>query len=159
MSRLKDLIRQNRREKEIGNCIKQLSKLLNVEVEKDDFLYIEETDLLTDKFYNSFKSSEHKLGMKCLSSEVEKLEEYIENIRIKFTDRGGYLITKQTEECGLLKVSIEKVLEKYKEVIKLDGDSLCILTTDEREGIYIDYFEENNNDFSLWYYELCFWKI
>jgi hypothetical protein len=48
----------------------------------------------------------------------------------------------QTEICGLINVPIEKVLEKYKQVIELDGDSLCLLTEDENEGIYIDYYEE-----------------
>lgn len=158
MSRLEFLIRQNKRSKEIENCKRQFVELLNSPVNEDDFLSLDKSDLLTSKFYDSYKKSNNKQCEK-YSSGDEKLVLAIENLRLMFSGTEGYLITKQTETCGLLKVSIDKILKKYIEVIELDGDSLCILSIDESEGIYVDYFEEVNEEGSLWVYEVCFWKL
>lgn len=158
MSKLEFLIRENKKKKEIGSCKNQLTNILNIQIKEDDFLSLEQTDLLTSKFYDSYKISD-KLCNKYLSSESRGLDEIIKDLCLKFYDKNGYLITKQTETCGLINVPIEKVLQNYKQIIELDGDSLCLLTEDENEGIYLDYYEENTVHKTSWYYEVCFWKL
>ena len=158
-NRLEYLIKQNKRKKELGNCKNQFSKILNTTIQEEDFLNIERTVSLTKKFYESYKRSKGKICEKHPSSETEEVEKVIKKICSKLSTNDGYLITKQTEDCGLLRVSITNVLLNYAEVINFDQDCLCILTTDEREGIYIDYFEEANNDVFSWYYELCYWEV
>jgi hypothetical protein len=158
MNKLEILIRQNKRREVIESCKHQLSDLLGSPINETDFLSIERTDLLTNKFYNSFKSSNDKICER-YSANDEKVGATIERLCLKFSDSAAYLITKQTEACGLIKVPVDKMLKKYIEIIELDGDSLCLLSTNESEGIYIDYFEETNEQGSSWYYEVCFWKL
>lgn len=158
MSKLEYLIRQNKRTREIENCKGQFAELLNSPVNEDDFLPLDQTDLLTSKFYDSYKKANNK-QCEVFSASDKKLGLAIDYLRSKFSQTQGYLITKQTEVCGLLKVSVDKVLEKYLDVIEIDGDSLCVLSIDESEGIYIDYFEEINEHSSSWTYEVCFWKL
>lgn len=155
MSNLECLIRKNK----IENFGKHLSKILEMNVVENNFLDIEQTDFLSKKFYDSYKRSKDKICEKYASSECQSLEKIIKSISLKFSNKMGYLIIKQTEECGLLKVSVESLLKKYREIIEFDGDSICILTDNEKEGIYIDYFEENNEIRSFWYYEFCHWEL
>lgn len=158
MSKLEILIRQNKRKKEIENCKNLLIRILNIQITENDFLSFEQTDLLTTKFYNSYKISDKQCN-KYLSRESQSLDKAINDLCTKFYNKNGYLITKQTEICGLINIPIIKILENYKQLIELDGDSLCILKDDETEGVYIDYFEETNEYESSWYYEVCFWKL
>ena len=158
MKKLEFLIRQNERRNEIENCKQQFSEIFGIQMSDEDFLSIEQTDLLINKFYENFKTSTNKVcekyavGNKLMSAAIR-------NLFLKFGDEEGYLITKQTETCGLIRISSDVALAKYIEVINLDGDSLGLLSIDQSKGIYIDYFEEANELGTSWYYELCFWEF
>ena len=158
MNKLEFLIRQNKRKNEIENCKQRFSEIFGIQMSEQNFLSIEQTDLLTNKFYEGFKASLNKVCEK-YSAGNKVMETDIRNLLLKFGDEEGYLITKQTEICGLIRVSADVVLAKYAEVIDLDRDSLGLLSIDETKGIYIDYFEETNELGSSWYYELCFWRL
>ncbi len=157
MNKLNLLIRQNKKKIEIENCKHALGEIMDIQLQENDFLSLEQTDLLTSKFYLSYKTSD-KLCNKYLSTDLKKLEEVIKDLCLRF-NKNAYLIIKQTETCGLIKISATKALERYKQFIKLDGDSLCLLMEDESEGIYLDYFEDTTEQKSRWFYEVCLWKV
>ena len=64
-----------------------------------------------------------------------------------------YLLTKWTEECGAVKLSSAGLLRRAKSVIKLDRDSLSLISLDQVEGLLIDY----NPDDQQQTYEISVW--
>jgi len=158
MSKLSLLIRQNKGKKEIEKYKQNLSAIFEINISELEFISLELTDTITNAFFNSYKNSTKSFFKKYVGMDEEILQKDLQEIKKNFRGEIGYLITKQSENCGLVKVPINIALDKYREIIELDGDSLCIFSLDGSTGVYIDYFEETNEGLSNFYYEVSIWK-
>lgn len=157
MSKLDYLIRKNRREKEIVGYKKDLSRIFQMDFHNSDFIDLEESDAIIKSFFDAYKLSSKRISKVYSVSQEEHLEKEVDALLGNVKNEMGYLITSKSETCGVCKVAITKALKKYKDIIELDGDSLCILSMDKDKGIYIDFFEEYENDVSFLKYELAIW--
>lgn len=153
MNRKELLIRQNDGRAEIGNFISKLTLALGIKIEKANFLDLETTDKIKDKFYEGLNSKAKKINKTYNSNSEENLHGDIELIALELKDQEAYLITKQSEICGAVRIPAIKALHNYKAIIDLDGDSLNLITTNDLTYVHLDYYEEYSNFF----YQLFLW--
>lgn len=157
MSKLELLIRENKGRKERAEYTRMLSEVLNLPILLSDFVDLETTDKLTKDFYEEYKKIPKSKKKVYGKDDRSKLDDTVDVLRESLIGEEGYLISKQSEYCGAVKVPIEKVLIHYLQLIELDGDSLCISSKNVTEGIYIDYYEEYTDDVLGYFYELTVW--
>ncbi|HVW98381.1 MAG TPA: hypothetical protein VHA56_20610 [Mucilaginibacter sp.] len=153
MNRKDLLIRQNVGRKEIDNYISKLNNILHISLQKSDFLDLEKTDEIKNLFYESFNTSTMALNKTYNDSESIALTNDIEILAQQFQHKEVYLITKESEVCGAVKIPSVNALNNFMAVIKLDGDSLNLITTDYLSYIYLDYYEE----YGKFFYQLSVW--
>lgn len=159
MNKKELLIRSNRRKKEFNSQKEAVEKVLNLQLNENDFLELQHSDNLRNIFFESFKDLSIKPCETYSAQEEDKILSYLDKLYSNFKELNGYLILKQSEIIGVISVSLSNILKRYKQIIEFDGDSLCFLSNDRSIGVYIDYFEENQNGRTGWYYEVCIWGL
>ncbi len=161
MSRLKLLIRKNQGKKELKNYIEKLSDILKISISVQDFSSLEKSDELSAQYYLDFKKKEKKIDKIVKVQDLMIVPEMIkkELSTIESLNDKTYLISKQSEICGVVVVPLESCLKKenIKSLIELDGDNLCLITIDKKVGIYIDYYSEYKIGIETFYYQVTLW--
>ena len=56
----------------------------------------------------------------------------------KLSNERGFFITKLSEDCGAVSLGLGALLSHAALIIRLDGDSLSVLSEDRKQGILID---------------------
>jgi predicted class III extradiol MEMO1 family dioxygenase len=153
MNRKELLIRQNDGRRKIDNYISKLVAIFDLIIQKSDFLDLETTDEIKKRFYEGFSSSAKMFSKTYNSNDEETLNNDVEIIALRLQGQEAYLITKESDICGAVKIPVIKALIKYKEIIELDGDSLNLITTDYLNYVNLDYYEEHGKFF----YQLSVW--
>lgn len=157
MNRLELMIRENRGRRERTEYTRVLTEILNLPIHVSDFIDLEITDKLIEDFYEKYKKISTSMKVVYSESDRDKLDNVLDVLGKSSIGEEGYLIGKQSEYCGAVKVPVDKSLTCYLQLIELDGDSLCICSKDVVKGVYIDYYEEYKDAVSHYFYELTVW--
>lgn len=155
MNRKELLIRQNEGRREIDDYISKLSSILNTIIQRSDFIDLETTDELKQKFFEGYKTSSKIFNKTYSINEENALNNDIITLRPQFQDKEAYLITKLSEICGAVKILAIKAIDNYKSIIELDGDSLNLISINGKTCFYLDYYEE----YGSFFYELSIWDF
>ena len=65
----------------------------------------------------------------------------------------AYLLTKQSEFCGAVKVHVDSVLRRCGSVLAIDGDAVMLLSDDRTQGLLLDFSADDPEST----YELTVW--
>ena len=151
------LIRMNRGRTAIPLFLAALSDALGDTLTQDALVPLAETDLLTQSFVDGYQAA-IKDGV-CRFRRLFSLNEeevvfgIVQRLAERLQAEVGFLIAKQSEDCGAVKLPIALLLKHAASILRLDGDSLSALSLSGTEGVLLDY----NADHEAQAYEIAVW--
>jgi len=158
MIRKELLIRENRGRRERGKYAEALSIILNRTISDSDFVDLTASDEVCKSFFDTYKMKSNESKKVYPKDHVEDLKRELISNEVNFRDIELYLISKQTNYCGCVKISFSEIIDCFSELIELDKDSLFLCSKDSDYGLGIDSYEEYDGGFIGYYYELVIWK-
>ena len=162
MSNNKETLEQKKRrlygKKNMHSHITELDSLTNIDVNEKDLLSIVDSDLVLEKIKRYFHESdvkEHK--HKIPFSDKESLLIFVGEL-IKLKDGEAYVMTENSERCGLLKIRSlkdfnvnferEKAKSELFTITLVDFSNRLLLDINEEEGEYYLEIETYGDDWS-----------
>jgi hypothetical protein len=76
-----------------------------------------------------------------------------ERLAAELPTEAAYLMTKMSDYCGAVSLPLSTLLRHAGAIIRLDGDSLSVISLDHKEGLLIDYNrddEDQNYEVTIW---------
>lgn len=153
------LIRKNQQRRMKPMIKDSIESLLGVKLEPEDFIELEESDIIVDLFYESFQKKGKRSTLLFREKDKDKLDLIIKETARRFANERGYLIFTQAEVYGLIKINMGISLLHWEKMIDFDKDSLSLLTLDKSNAIHIDYFEDCFDGDTSFFYEISEWEI
>lgn len=158
-SKLNLLIRKNQQRLKIPLIKKGIQSALNLTLSDKDFVDIEATDLIVDRFSQSFQDNGRFNSILFSENDARELDNIMNKIVKKYKNQIGYLLLSNARECGAIKMDFESPIRLWQELIRFDGDSFSLLSLDMKDAIHLDYFEGYVIDANEFFYELTEWKV
>lgn len=143
ISRIGLLARSNRGRKVLQQVLAELAAILGEPIEHVNALSLTESDELAALFWNhcrstaDTKSSSYRRGFS--RNEKPLLKQLAESLAHEVAEEDVYLFTRRLEDCGVIRVNLSTLLQRFEPVILSDGDSVAALSLDRTQGILIDY--------------------
>ncbi len=155
--KIQSLSRRNRGRATSASFLARLTAALGESIGQETLMSLEETDALLESFRKGYSKSlerdavsyNKKFSLRqreCLFGEVECLGKQL-------TKDTGMLITKESMDAGAVRLNMSLLLKRASAIIRLDGDSLSVISTDKRQGVMIDF----NPDSAEQAYEFAVW--
>ena len=156
-NRIRLLSRMNRGRLAGPSFLAGLSDALGEPIKSNAFVSLHETDTLLATFRQGYRAATDPRAV-CYRKFFPQNEEGLvfrlaSCMAERLSNEHGFFLTKLSEDCGAVDVSVSKLLKHAASVIRFDGDSVSALSTDRKEGILID----RNPDDPEQTYEVTVW--
>ncbi len=155
--RIQLLSRMNRGRAAAPSLLATLSETLGEVVEADALVPLLSTDRLMEMFRsgyrNALENSATSYRRFFLPDEKSLVLGLADCLADRLPTEKGFFLTKLSEDCGAIEVGIAALLRHAASVIRLDGNSLSVLSSDHTQGLLIDY----NADEPKEAYEVAIW--
>jgi hypothetical protein len=155
--RIQLLSRINRGKAETLPFLTSLSEVLGESVEATALIGPGDSDLIMRTFHSSYQSaiqagaaSYHRYFR---ADERRLVLQLADCIAGQLNSENGFFLTKLGKDNRAVKLNISVLLKHTASVIRLDGDSLSVLSEDHAQGLLIDH----NLDDSEQAYEIAAW--
>jgi hypothetical protein len=149
--------RMNRGRTEAPSFLSAVAEAVGEPVDMKSLVPLPETDILREAFRAGYQNvvreatvGYRKLFLPSQSSLVFRLATCLAD---QVSTERSFFLTKLSEYCGAVSLNLSVLLKHAASIIKLDGDSLSALSTDQTEGILIDH----NPDDPEQAYEVAVW--
>ncbi len=151
------LTRVNKGKRLIPSFLAELSEAIGGQIDLNALATLPDTDALLETFRAGYQRSKTADGMVYQRyfhpNQKAKLFEISDCIGKRLPAETAFLITKNSHFCGAVKTDILTVLGHAASVIRLDGDSVCLVSEDRQQGLLMD----QNIDDPEQTYELTVW--
>jgi hypothetical protein len=151
------LTRLNEGKKLIPSFLAELSEAIGGQIDSTALATLPDTDSLLETFRAGYQRSKTADGMVYQryfrSHQKAKLFEISDCIGKRLSAETTFLITKNSHFCGAVRTDILATLGHAASIIRLDGDSVCLVSEDRQQGLLID----QNLDDPEQTYELTVW--
>lgn len=151
------LTRVNKGEGLIPYFLAELSEAIGARIDSNASATLPDTDALLETFRVGYQRSKTADGMVYQryfrSNQKAKLFELSDCIGKRLPADTAFLITKNSHFCGAVRTDIRTVLDHAGSIIRLDGDSVYLVSEDREQGLLID----QNLDDPEQTYELTVW--
>lgn len=151
------LTRINQGKRMIPSFLTQLSEAVGEQIDSNALAALQDTDFLLETFRAGYQRSKTADGMVYQryfrSNQKSKLFELGDCIGTRLSGESVFLLTKHSHICGAVKMDILTVLGHAASIIRLDGDSVYLVSEDRQQGLLID----QNIDDPQQTYELAAW--
>ena len=151
------LTRVNEGKRLIPSFLAGLSEAIGGQVDSNALATLPDTDSLLEIFRAGYQRSNTADGTVYQryfrSNQKAKLFEISDCIGNRLSAETAFLITKNSHFCGAVKTDILAVLGHAASIIRLDGDSVYLVSEDRQQGLLID----QNIDDPEQTYELTVW--
>lgn len=141
--RLRLLSRMNRGRTEAPSFLLSLSRIISEPVEAEALVSLPETDALREAFRVGYQSlrKEGTVGYRRLFSlsQSKRVFQLADCFADQIANERAFLLTRLSEYCGAVNLSLSSLVRHTASVIQFDGDSLSALSIDRIEGILIDH--------------------
>lgn len=151
------LSRMNRGRAETPSFLEGLSKILGEPVQSDALVSLPTTDTLIQAFRAGYRTTLEGRAF-CYrrffpDQEKNLVLRLADRMAERLSDEPALLLTKMSEYCGAVRVGVSVLLLHASLVIRLDGDSLSVLSADHTQGLLIDFnFDSEDETFeaAIW---------
>ncbi len=154
--RIKALRRQGDREKRLSSLLTELSNVANKQFSENNVLTIEQID----KHQTELNCSDFSFNFLNISFPTDKATD-ISNLLLALNNKlseTNYFTLYHFSNIAVLDISTEFVIDKFEDIVKLDGDSFSIYDHNYKNGLWVDLFQEywylDNEPQFIWIYEL-----
>ena len=151
------LTRLNRGQKALPSFLAELSKAVGEHITADALVTLPETDSLLETLrsgYQGSNSADQVIYQRYFRlSQRTKFFELGDCIGKRLSGEPVYLLTKLSDICGAVRMNLQTVLGHAASLIRLDGDSVCVVSEDRKQGLMMDH----NIDDPEQTYELAVW--
>jgi hypothetical protein len=151
------LTRVNEGKRLIPSVLAELSVAIGAQIDSNALATLPDTDFLLETFRAGYRRSETADGTvyqrHFRSNQKAKLFEISDCIGKRLSTESAFLLTKNSHFCGAVKTNILTVLGHAASIIRLDGDSVCLVSEDREQGLLVD----QNIDDPEQTYELTAW--
>lgn len=155
--RIQLLAQKNRGKLEIPGFVANLSGILGEEISESNLLSLEDTEMVLDSFRSGYQSAIRMDDVSYRrffrSDESEQVFRFAECLSRRLPCESVSFVTKLSKNCGAVKTQLTVVLTRAAPLIQFDGDSLAVLSENQKQGILIDY----NSDDPEEMYEVVVW--
>jgi hypothetical protein len=151
------LSRANRGRAEIPRFLHGLSDALGEPVESSSLADLADTDALSAAFRASYEQTAKGIGVSFRNNFEAKDRLAVFRIVDCFADRlreeQVFLMTKLSEICGAVLIRGAVVFRHAEPLLRLDGDSVAVLSSDRTQGFLLDFNPEDPGHV----YEVAVW--
>ena len=155
--KIKLLTRINRGKLSAPSYLAALTEALGEAVPQSALVSLAETDRITESFRQGYRaaSSDQAVTYRRFfaAGQVEHVFQIAERLANQLPTEVGYLFIKRSEDCGAIRLRLAALLLHAAAVIRLDGDSLSVLSLGHQQGLLIDH----NADDEDRRYEITIW--
>lgn len=148
-------IRENKGRQVLKTLLPRLQQMLNYTT--IECLKLSDTDRLIDLHKKGYQRSvEHApetFRIVLSQKDLGKLPLFLECVKAGLEKQQIYLLLKQSEFCGVFVIPLGLTLDHFEGIIQQDGDSVSVLTQDEKQGFLLDWNAgdtEETYDISFW---------
>lgn len=154
---LKTAVRQNRRRLATPMFLEKLSSVLGVSIEESALASIEESNdillLIRTGYQTSIRPQVASYRRFFKASQKDLVFQFADRFSLFIPGETAFFVSKQSRDCGAVRVKLALLLSHVASVISFDGDSLSALSEDRQQGILIDH----NADDTEQAYEIAVW--
>jgi hypothetical protein len=150
------LSRKNRGRAVAPSFLADLSEALGESVEAQALQSLSETDGLLRAFREGYQAAiKDRVSYRrfFLATERASVLRIADCLADQLPKEDAFFLTKLSSDCGAVRVSVSTLLAHTASIIRLDGDSLSALSTDQTQGILVDH----NPDDPPQAYEVVVW--
>ena len=151
------LTRANQGRRLIPYFLAELSAAVGEQIDSNALATLPDTDSLLETFRAGYQRSKTADGMVYQryfrSNQKARLFDISDCIGKRLSTETAFLVTKSSHFCGAVRMDILTVLDHAASIIRLDGDSVCLVSEDRQQGLLID----QNTDDPEQTYELAVW--
>jgi hypothetical protein len=137
--------------------LSDLSIALGIQITHEHLLPLAQTDLIRSSISNGYGSVLHhrepSFRRFFSQRETEQLSSFLACCANTLKQQDAILHTKNSEFCGAISHAADVFVNRFQEVIQLDGDSLSVLSKDGTQGLVVDF----NADELMEHYEVVVW--
>lgn len=155
--RIQLLSRINRGKKAAPLFLRELSQILGADVGLDSLVDLEETDRISTLFWDGYHSAVAGYPT-CIrrhfrSDECFLVFQLADCIAAKIGAESCLILTKQSDDCGAVRLMFSDVMKHACMMIRLDGDSVSAISSDCCQGLLLDRNQDNIDET----FELAIW--
>jgi hypothetical protein len=151
------LSRINRGRAAAPSFLAHLSEALGEPVETDALKSLPETDVLLEAFREGYQAAIKDGAVSYrrffLPTERPSVLRIADCLADQLPTENAFFLTKLSNDCGAVRVKISTLLRHTASIIRLDGDSLSAISSDQTQGVLIDH----NPDDPPQAYEVVVW--
>ena len=145
------MLRENRANKMVEPLKRKIIE--ETSIKKIEILSLEKCDILWKKFCSLFKNAqvrkEFKIENQLDNGGFSKLLAKVPTSKESYT---GYMFFSQFKDVGAFRINTRLFLRNANNILKIDGDSIYMISEDSENGIMIDHYESDNG--VGWTYEV-----
>lgn len=151
------LTRTNRARAVAPAILASLSEALSETVTADMLIPLPESDALLEVFRGFYQSAANSAPFtyrRCFARpEAGLVFGFASCLAHRMAGERGFLLTKPTQDCGAVSLDVATLLRRTEAIIRFDGDSLSVVSSDRTQGFLIDH----NADDDQQAYEVAVW--
>ena len=137
------LLRKNRANQIVGGLKEQI--LEETTIKEIELLSLERSDVLWEKFRFLFKNARERKSFKIENQlDEEGFSKLLAQLLASKETYPGYMFLSQFKEVGAFRVNTDLFLKNADNILKIDGDSIYIISEDSENGIMIDHYESDH---------------
>ena len=150
-NRLDLLLRKNCAAKIVGDLKRQIIE--NTSINEIEIMSLEISKILWEKFCSLFKSAPMHKNFKIENQlDNEGLSKILAQLLASKETYSGYMFLSQFKDVGAFRVNTDFFFRNADCILKIDGDSICMLSEDSENGLMIDHYESDCG--TGWTYEV-----
>jgi hypothetical protein len=147
----------NRGRRSTPTFLATLTEALGEAIPHEAFVSLTETDRILESFRQGYQAavSEGVVAYRKFfaGGQAQHVFRMAERLAAELPTEAAYLMTKMSDYCGAVSLPLSTLLRHAGAIIRLDGDSLSVISLDHKEGLLIDYNrddEDQNYEVTIW---------
>lgn len=147
----------NRGKRAAPTFLASLSEALGAPISYAALESLIETDRLLASFRQGYQTavSDNAVAYRRFfaAGQTQRVLQMAERLAVELSTETAYFLTKMSDCCGAVRLPISILLRHAGPIIRLDGDSLSVISLDCKEGLVIDYNrddEDQNYEVTVW---------
>jgi hypothetical protein len=151
------LARMNRARTAAPTFLACLSQTLGEPVAPDMLVPLPESDTLFEVFRGGYRDAVNGSPLTYSrffpEPETDLVFRFADCLADRMHGECGFILTKPATDCGAVRLDVPMLLRHMAGIIRLDGDSLSVISSDRTQGLLIDH---NPDDYQQTY-EVAVW--
>ncbi|WP_347159367.1 hypothetical protein [Pontibacter chitinilyticus] len=158
--RIQHLRKEQERKDYLSDFLASLSNIAEKNISKESVLSLEEVNTVTNRIhYRNSQVPTYIINFPF--SQADKLREIFSCLRQNLSEENCYLTSYRFYKSIILLLDSSFIIDKFEEVIELDGNAFYIYDREIENGLMLDSNEENWTENGkteyVWTYELRVW--